>query len=54
MRFSFTTVALCVLRLWQFTDLELVKSKLLVFYHFYFPDDVVSARHFEDFLQKLG
>lgn len=32
----------------------IVKPKLLVLYHFYFPDDVVSARHYEDLCEDLA
>ncbi len=32
----------------------ILKPKLLVLYHFYFPDDVASARHFEDLCEGLS
>ncbi|HRK62293.1 MAG TPA: glycosyltransferase family 4 protein [Candidatus Omnitrophota bacterium] len=38
----------------QITHLLILKPKLLVLYHFYFPDDVVSARHYEDLCEGLA
>lgn len=30
------------------------KPRLAVFYHYYYPDDVVSARHYRDFCEELA
>ena len=33
---------------------ELRQPKVTVLYHYLYPDDVVSARHYDDFVQRLG
>jgi colanic acid biosynthesis glycosyl transferase WcaI len=29
------------------------KKHALIFYHYFYPDDVISARHFADFAEEL-